>query len=475
MQKILAIDDKMDNLVTLSALLKNLMPDCTVITARSGMEGIAKAKAELPDAILLDVKMPDMDGFETCHRLMSDEKTKNIPVIMITAIETDQQSRIRGMDIGANAFLAKPINEFELVSQVNVALRIKKAEDALREERNSLEKTVEERTATLRRMNAFLDSILENIPNMIFLKDARELRFVRFNRAGEDLLGHPREDLLGKNDYDFFPKEQADFSTEKDRKVLHGKEVVDIPEEPIQTRNKGERILHTKKVPILNANGEPEYLLGISEDITERKRAEEKLISALDSLRKAVSTTIQVMVSSVETRDPYTAGHQARSTDLARVIAIEMGLPQEKIDAIRMAGSIHDIGKLSIPAEILSKPTELSEIEYLLIKEHSIRGYEILKDVESPWPLAEIVLQHHERMDGSGYPRGLKGKEILMEARILAVADVVESMASHRPYRPALGLAAALEEIEKQRGILYDPAVVDVCLTLFKEKGFVFS
>jgi len=475
MQKILAINDKTDNLVTLSALLKNLMPDCTVITAQSGMEGIGKAKAELPDAILLDVKMPDMDGFETCRRLMSDEKTKNIPVIMITAIETDQQSRIRGMDIGANAFLAKPINEFELVSQVNVALRIKKAEDALREERNSLEKTVWERTAALSRMNAFLDSILENIPNMIFLKDARELRVVRFNRAGENLLGHSREDVLGKNDYDLFPKEQADFFTEKDRKVLHGKEVVDIPEESIQTRNKGERILHTKKVPILDGNGEPEYLLGISEDITDRKRAEEKLISALDSLRKAVSATIQVMVSAVETRDPYTAGHQARSTDLACFIAIDMGLPQEKIDAIRMAGSIHDIGKLSIPAEILSKPTELSEIEYLLIKEHSIRGYEILKDVESPWPLAEIVLQHHERMDGSGYPRGLKGKEILMEARILAVADVVESMASHRPYRPALGLAAALEEIEKQRGILFDPAVVDVCLTLFKEKGFVFS
>jgi HD-GYP domain-containing protein (c-di-GMP phosphodiesterase class II) len=152
-----------------------------------------------------------------------------------------------------------------------------------------------------------------------------------------------------------------------------------------------------------------------------------------------------------------------------------MGLSQEKIDAIRMAGSIHDIGKLSIPAEILSKPTKLSEIEYLIIKEHSIRGYEILKDVESPWPLAEMVYQHHERMDGSGYPRGLKGEEILMEARIIAVADVVESMASHRPYRAALGLNVALEEIEKNRGTLYDGAVVDACLRLFREKGYRFA
>ncbi len=472
MTKILAIDDKMDNLVNLSALLKNLMPGGVVITAQSGMEGIAKAKAELPDVILLDIKMPEMDGFETCHRLMSDKRTKHIPVIMIAAIETDQQSRIKGLDIGANAFLSKPIDEYELASQVSVALRIKKAEDALREQRNSLEKTVEERTATLHQMNTFLDSIVENIPNMIFLKDAGELRFIRFNRAGEDLLGYSRDDLLGKNDYDFFPKDQADFFTEKDRDVLRGKEVVDIPEELLQTRNRGERILHTKKVPILDANGEPEYLLGISEDITDRKRAEEKLQRTFDSLRKAVSTTIQVMVSTVETRDPYTAGHQTRSTDLARAIAMEMGLPQEKIDAIFMAGSIHDIGKLSIPAEILSKPTELSEIEYLLIKEHSIRGYEILKDVESPWPLAEIVLQHHERMDGSGYPRGLKGDEIIMEARILAVADVVESMASHRPYRAALGLNAALEEIERNRGILYDEGVVDACLLIFREKGY---
>ena len=207
-------------------------------------------------------------------------------------------------------------------------------------------------------------------------------------------------------------------------------------------------------------------------DITERKQAEEELQRTLDSLRKAVGVTIQVMVSAVETRDPYTAGHQVRSANLARYIAAEMGLPQEKIDGIRMAGSIHDIGKLSIPAEILSKPTKLSEIEFSLIKEHARQGYEILRNVESPWPLAEMVYQHHERMDGSGYPRNLKGDEILMEARILAVSDVVESMASHRPYRAGLGIEAALEEIEKNRDIFYDSAVTDACLRLFREKGF---
>ena len=239
------------------------------------------------------------------------------------------------------------------------------------EERSLILRSASRRRRNCAGSNAFLDSIVENIPNMIFLKDAKELRFVRFNRAGEDLLGYSRDDLLGKNDYDFFPKEQADFFTEKDREVLRGKEVVDIPEEPIQTRNKGERILHTKKVPILDANGEPEYLLGISEDITERKKAEEILQQTLESLKKAVSVTIQVMASAVEARDPYTSGHQIRVADLASAIATEMKLPRDQIDAIRLVASIHDIGKLSIPAEILSKSTKLTDIEFSLIKEHS--------------------------------------------------------------------------------------------------------
>ena len=223
---------------------------------------------------------------------------------------------------------------------------------------------------------------------------------------------------------------------------------------------------------IRDEQGKATGILAEGKDITARKRVDKELLRTIENLRKAVNTTIQVMVSAVETRDPYTAGHQIRSADLARAIATEIGLSPEKIEGIRMAGSIHDIGKLSIPAEILSKPTKLSELEFSLIKEHAQKGFEMLKDVESPWPLAEIVYQHHERMDGSGYPRHLKGEEILIEARILAVADVMEAMASHRPYRPGLGIDAALNEIEKNRGICYDDAVADACLRLFREKGF---
>jgi len=223
---------------------------------------------------------------------------------------------------------------------------------------------------------------------------------------------------------------------------------------------------------IRDKQGKPIGFRGIGRDVTERKKSEEELKQTLESLRKSVGATIQVMVSAVEMRDPYTAGHQIRTANLASAIATEMGFPQDKIDGIRMVGSIHDIGKLSIPAEILSKPTKLTGLEFSLIKEHSRSGYEMLKDVESPWPLAQIVYQHHERINGSGYPRNLKGDEILIEARIMAVADVVESMASHRPYRPALGIEVALEEIEKNKGTLYDDTVADACLRLFREKGY---
>jgi len=223
---------------------------------------------------------------------------------------------------------------------------------------------------------------------------------------------------------------------------------------------------------IRDENGKPLSILAEVRNITERKRTEEELQQTLERLRKAFGATVQVMVSAIESRDPYTSGHQLRATTIACAIATEMGLSQNKIEGLRMAGSIHDIGKLSVPAEILSKPTKLTNIEFSLIKEHSRKGYEMLKDVESPWPLAQIVYQHHERMNGSGYPRNLKGDEILMEARILAVSDVVEAMASHRPYRPTLGLNAALEEIENNKGTLYDEAVADTCLRLFREKDY---
>ena len=206
-----------------------------------------------------------------------------------------------------------------------------------------------------------------------------------------------------------------------------------------------------------------------------RRDLEQEVEERTAELQKTLSGVIYALTMTVEYRDPYTAGHQQRVSDLASAIAKEMGFPEDKIMGIRMAGALHDIGKIAIPVEILSKPGRLSKTEFELIKNHSQVGYDILNSIKFPWPLSQIILQHHERMDGSGYPNGLLGKEMLIEARILGVADVVEAMASHRPYRPALGIDKALEEISKNRGVLYDPEVADACLMLFKDKGFKFK
>ena len=213
----------------------------------------------------------------------------------------------------------------------------------------------------------------------------------------------------------------------------------------------------------------------LKKEIKNRTNAEKELRLTMEILQKALKETIQAMSLTVETRDPYTAGHQKRVAELAGAIAEDMGFSKDRVEGIRMAGIIHDLGKIAVPAEILSKPGPITKLEFAIIKTHSQVGYDILKSIEFPWPIAQIMLQHHERMDGSGYPMGIKGEDILLESRILAVADVVEAMASHRPYRPALGIDVALEEISKRRGVCYDADVVDVCLKLFDEKKFDFK
>ena len=212
--------------------------------------------------------------------------------------------------------------------------------------------------------------------------------------------------------------------------------------------------------------------VGIIEDITDHKKAMDDLRKSAERLRKALEETVRAIVALVEVRDPYTAGHQKRVADLVRAIAQEMKLPDDQIEGLCMAATVHDIGKISIPSEILSKPTKLSDIEYELIKSHCKCGFDILKKVEFPWPVSQIIMEHHERMNGTGYPNKLTGEKLLLESRILMVADVVEAMASHRPHRSAFEISEALDEIIRNKGILYDATVVDVCLLLFQEKEY---
>jgi PAS domain S-box-containing protein len=367
----------------------------------------------------------------------------------------------------------------------------KRAEEALQQAHNELERHIADRTEELIRVNEELrteiterkrteeaivlvkndlENTFDSVTDMITIHD-EDFNIVRANQSAKTILGLQQQEgmSLAKCFMFYHGTEKPPAECASQCGQTETPSTVEMFE-PYLNKH-----LEIRAMPKIGSDGRLVGLIHIVRDITERKKAEEQLQHTLDSLRKAVGTTIQVMASAVETRDPYTAGHQIRTAALARNIAGKMGLSQDKIDAIRMAGSIHDIGKLFIPAEILSKLTKLSEIEFLLIKEHSKKGYEILKDVESSWPLAEIAHQHHERMDGSGYPRNLKGEDICIEARILAVADVVEAMASNRPYRPGLGIDAALNEIEKNRGLLYDSDVADACLSLFREKGFILK
>jgi putative nucleotidyltransferase with HDIG domain len=223
--------------------------------------------------------------------------------------------------------------------------------------------------------------------------------------------------------------------------------------------------------PLRDESGVIVGLMAVVADVSERKRMEEALRTSLKKSRRVFDETIHALAEAVEKRDPYTSGHQKRVARLASAIALEMGLAEKKIDGIRTAAVVHDIGKLSVPVEILSKPGQLSEAEQSILKTHPQAGYEILDGIEFPWPIARIVQQHHERMDGSGYPLGLQGDEILLEARILTVADVVEATSSYRPYRPANGITVALAEIVKYRGSRYSIEVVDACMGLFN-KGF---
>jgi len=210
-------------------------------------------------------------------------------------------------------------------------------------------------------------------------------------------------------------------------------------------------------------------------DITERKQSEQVIKQGIEKLKMVVDGVIKALTLTVEYRDPYTAGHQQRVSNLACAIAIEIGLPREQVEGIRIAGMLHDMGKIHIPIEFLSRPGKLTKDQFNIVKGHAQVSYDILKGIEFPWPVANIVHQHHEKIDGSGYPLGLSGGNILKEAKILCVADVVEAMASHRPYRPALGIEKALEEISTHKGVLYDSDVVDACLKVIKEKLFVLE
>jgi PAS domain S-box-containing protein/putative nucleotidyltransferase with HDIG domain len=354
----------------------------------------------------------------------------------------------------------------------------KAAEKALQEAHDGLEKKVRERTADLQKAYEDLSfeivnrkieeealresetkyrNIVENAVEGIFQISA-EGACLLANTALVRMLGHASaEELISATAC----MEQGLFVSPDDylkfKGLLEASGYVKGFETQFYKKDGSKTWVRTNVRAIYDDRGSFLFYQGTVEDIT---------------IQRIMDGTTRALSKAIEIRDPYTAGHQQRVTDIASAIARDLGCSQDCIKAIQTAALLHDIGKIYVPAEFLSKPGRMSKNELNVLRDHSEVGYEILKDIEYQYPIAQIVLQHHERADGSGYPQGLSGQGVLLEARIIGVADVLESMASHRPYRPSLGLANALEELEKNKGILYDQTVVESCLRLFKEKGF---
>jgi PAS domain S-box-containing protein/putative nucleotidyltransferase with HDIG domain len=327
----------------------------------------------------------------------------------------------------------------------------------------------------LRDAVAFLQNILDSSSSISIISTDREGNILYWNSGAENLFGYKAEEVVGcrKTDILYLDGEEDTAELiESARAILSGEKTTARCEVREATKDGRTLWINMTLTPRVDDRGQVTGILGVGEDVTDRRRAEEEMHRSLRKVRQSLDGVIQAMVRAVEIRDPYTAGHQRTVADLAGAIAREMGFSEERIEGLRMAGIVHDLGKISVPSEILSKPGRLTEIQFDMIKTHPQVGYEIMRNIDFPWPVAEIMLQHHERMDGSGYPSGLAGEDILPEARILAVADVVEAMASHRPYRPSLGIDRALAEVSDNRGRLYDPDVVDACLKLFREKGY---
>jgi PAS domain S-box-containing protein len=442
---ILIVDDDPDFRENLSGILRD--EGYAPVTAVTGKEAMEMVRGDEFAVVLIDLRLEDMSGVD----VMKEIKTRSPMTegVFITGYAT-QSSAIDAVKLAVYSYVEKPFNVGQLLETIRMAIEKQKVGKALRES--------EERYRTL----------FEGSRDAIYITSG-DNQFVELNQASLELFGYTRAEFMMMKPSEIYlnPGDPINLKKEiehkgyvKDHEVKFGK-------------SDGEQMtcLITSTGRLANDGSIVEYQ-NIVRDITEQNQHQRRLQETLEMLRRNLDGVIQCVALVIEKKDPYTAGHQRRVTDLACAIAQEMGLSEGKRDAIRMAGIIHDIGKISIPAEILSKPGRLTEIEFSLLKTHPHIGHDILKEIEWPYPIAEIVLQHHERMDGSGYPHCLSGEEIMMEARVLGVADVVEAMASNRPYRPGLGIDKTLEEISNNRGVLYDSEAADACLKVFAEKGF---
>ena len=552
-RKVLTVDDDEFVREILAAYLED--SGYEVLQAENGRLGLETFRREKPDLVMLDLRMPEMDGLEVLGYITKE--SPDTPVILVSGMGTIGDA-IKALKLGAWDYIAKPIHDMGVLEHaVNKALERSEFIEQRQRYREHLEEEVKRRTAEveerrlelekayndlqaevevrkeaealLHKINLELTMLSDCIHAVVRATDEQgliqevcriivevggyEMAWVGFAEQNMEKSVRPvawmgnnngfleivkiswddcdsgrgptgtairtgrpvvNENTSGNPNITFWREEllKRGFNSSVALPLIYGKEVL------------GVLTIYAEKTEAFDKS-ETDRLMGLANDLTygicalrtriERIEAGKEIELHVDKLQKALSGTINVVASTVEVRDPYTAGHQRRVATLAQAIAEEMALPAHQIEGIYMAGVVHDLGKIYVPAEILSKPSGLNEIEFSLIRTHCQVGYDLLKTIDFPWPIAQIVYQHHERLNGSGYPQGLSSEQILIEAKIICVADVVEAMASHRPYRPARGVEAALDLIQAESGNLYDPQVVNTCLQLFSEKGFQFD
>ncbi|HUU38459.1 MAG TPA: HD domain-containing phosphohydrolase [Candidatus Desulfaltia sp.] len=410
---------------------------CGIATAAE--DALAMTAETRPDIILMDVIIRgSLDGIAVAEKIWD---SYHIPIIYVTAY-ADEHTLKRAKITEPFGYILKPFDERELKIAIEMA-----------HYKSRMGMKLQER-------EEWLSALLKSIGDGVIATDRSGL-ITFMNPLAEKLTGWRQEEALK------MPLREI-FRTVVSR---DGEE----PEIVLWAKDGGKFAIEETDMPMSDGHRNASGHVLVFRNISTRVRTEKELKESWERLHQALEGTIQAMALTIEIRDPYTAGHQRRVSKLSCAIARELGMPETQIEGLRVAGDIHDIGKIYVPAEILSKPGQITAIEYGIIKTHPQVGYDILKTIKFPWPVAQIVLQHHERLDGSGYPLGLVGDQILKESRILTVSDIVEAMSSHRPYRPARGIDEALDEITKNKGLFYDSAVVDICVRLFRENQFRFT
>jgi PAS domain S-box-containing protein/putative nucleotidyltransferase with HDIG domain len=415
-----------------------------------------------PDLILADYKLPTFDGLSALA--IGKETCPDVPFILVSG-EISEQMALQAVHGGATDYVFKD-HLLRLVPSVHRALREVREREERRHAQEAL-RTSERRYRLL--VEHSHDAILQlDRDGRVAFANPATRRI--FQYAPEEFLADPTliERLIQPRSRQAYDQVRQEV---RERGVL-----TEDTAEWVWTRKDGQQVF--TECVFTNLPDEEGEIYGfqlIIRDLSDQKRSAAQLQESYEKLRRILGQTVHSLASAVEMRDPYTGGHQHRVAQLAQGMAQRMGLPDDQVEGIHLTGLLHDIGKINIPAEILTKPGKLTDLEMMIIRTHSQAGHDILKAVEFPWPVAQTVLQHHERMDGSGYPQGLSRDAILLEARILGVADFVEAMASHRPYRPGHGVDRALLELMKQRGVHFDPAAVDACLAIFGDGRFKFQ